>query len=371
MPSLNFLIKPSSSLCNLRCKYCFYHSLSEKRNVKSYGLMSLETLETIVKKGLSEAYPSCTFAFQGGEPTLIGLDFFKKLIEFEKKYNKRGIQINNVLQTNATLINEEWAKFLAENKFLVGISLDGPKDIHDFHRVDAEGKGSYNRVMKGISYLNKYNVEYNILFVVTSIVARHGKKIYDFYKKNNFNYLQFIQCLDPLGEPFGSNKYSLTPEAYGRFLNDIFDKWYEDVLKGENISIRYFDNLLGMLTGQAPEACGMSGVCSCEFVIEADGGVYPCDFYVVDKWYMGNIKDMSFEELFYSKAAQDFIKVSTHVDEKCKNCKWFAICRGGCRRHREPINNDIPSLNYFCKSYQMFFEHSISRLQMLASRMMY
>ncbi|MFA9397325.1 MAG: anaerobic sulfatase maturase [Clostridiaceae bacterium] len=368
MPALNFLIKPSSSMCNLSCKYCFYNSLSEKRNIKSYGFMEIDTLEIIIKKGLSEAEGSCTFAFQGGEPTLIGLDFYKKLIEFEKKYNVKSLKINNVLQTNATLIDEDWASFLAKNKFLVGISLDGPKDINDLHRIYSDGKGSYNKIIKAISYLDKYKVEYNVLSVVTASVARYGRKVYDFYKKNNFKYFQFIQCLDPLGEEFGGNKFSLKPEAYGKFLCDVFDKWYEDILKNDAVSIRYFDNLVSMIQGGRPEACGMSGICSCEYVIEADGGVYPCDFYVLDKWCMGNIKDKSVEELFYSQAAQDFIKVSTNVDEKCRTCKWLNICRGGCRRHREPILGEIPSLNYFCKSYEMFFEHSIERLEFLANR---
>ena len=215
MPSLSFLIKPASSSCNLRCKYCFYHSLSKDRIVESYGIMSENTLESIVKKALMEANPQCTFAFQGGEPTLVGLGFYKKFIEFEKQYNTRNIKINNVFQTNAIFINEEWAEFLYDNNFLVGVSLDGPKDINDLHRIDVEGKSTFNRIMKSIAILDKYKVEYNVLSVVTASVARHGKKVYDFYKEKGFKYFQFIQCLDPLNEPFGSNKYSLTPEIYG------------------------------------------------------------------------------------------------------------------------------------------------------------
>ncbi len=368
MPSLSFLIKPASSSCNLRCKYCFYHSLSKDRIVESYGIMSENTLESIVKKALMEANPQCTFAFQGGEPTLVGLGFYKKFIEFEKQYNTRNIKINNVFQTNAIFINEEWAEFLYDNNFLVGVSLDGPKDINDLHRIDVEGKSTFNRIMKSIAILDKYKVEYNVLSVVTASVARHGKKVYDFYKEKGFKYFQFIQCLDPLNEPFGSNKYSLTPEIYGEFLNDIFDKWYKDVLKGDYIDIRYFSNLISMIAGNRPEACDMSGICSCGYIIEADGGVYPCDFYVIDKWLMGNINDMNIRDLFYSEAAQDFIKVSANLDHKCRECKWLYICRGGCRRHREPIVNGVPSINYFCKSYEMFFEKSYSRLVTLANR---
>lgn len=368
MPAISLLIKPASSACNLRCKYCFYHSISKNRSVESYGMMSENTLENIVKKALLEAEPECTFAFQGGEPTLTGIGFYRKLIQLQEKYNTKNIKINNVIQTNSILINEEWAGFLHNNNFLVGVSLDGPKDINDLHRIDIEGKGTYNRIMKSIAILDKYKVEYNVLSVVTSIVARHGNKVYDFYKKNGFKYFQFIQCLDPLNEPFGTNKYSLTPKMYGNFLNDIFDKWYEDVLKGDFVDIRYFSNLISMIAGNRPEVCGMSGICSCEFVIEADGGVYPCDFYVIDEWRMGNINDMNLRGLFYSETAQNFIKVSTNVNDKCKECKWFNICRGGCRRHREPIINGIPSLNYFCESYEIFFEKSYERLLILANR---
>jgi uncharacterized protein len=151
MPSISLLIKPASSDCNLRCKYCFYHSLSKNRSVESYGMMSESTLENIVKKALFEAEPQCTFAFQGGEPTLIGLDFYKKLIELEEKYNTKNIKINNVIQTNSILIDEEWAEFLYDNNFLVGVSLDGPKDINNLHRIDALGKGTYNKIMKSIA----------------------------------------------------------------------------------------------------------------------------------------------------------------------------------------------------------------------------
>ena len=366
MPPLSLLIKPASSNCNLRCRHCFYHSLAENRQIGSFGIMSLETLELLVKKALEYAEYSCTFAFQGGEPSLAGLDFFKKLIEYQKTYNIKKISINNALQTNGMIINEEWAKFLADNKFLVGISLDGTGDIHDINRLDTRNKGSFIKVMNTIDVFNRYKVEYNILCVVNSFVARHINKIYSFFKKNNFNFLQFIPCLDPLNEKPGGYEYSLTPDRYAYFLKTLFDEWYNDVIKGNMISIRYFDNLVGMVMGYPPEVCGMSGQCQCYFVMEADGSTYPCDFYVIDKWRLGNIKETGFDELKNSGMGQRFVEVSKHVDTKCMECRWFNLCRGGCRRTREPFEDNKPVLNYYCRSYMEFFNYAAERLYRVA-----
>lgn len=368
MPPINILIKPASSNCNLKCIYCFYHAIAENRETNSYGMMDGRTLEILVEKALGSADHSCNFAFQGGEPTLIGLEFFQRLIEFQKKYNVKNVQINNALQTNGILIDTVWAKFLADHKFLVGLSLDGPKDIHDDYRVGPDHKGSFVRIMETVRLFNQYGVDYNILCVVTANAARHISKIYNFYKKHGFHYLQFIPCLDPLGQPHGSNRYSLTPDRYTYFLKRLFDEWYEDIHRGEMISIRYFDNLVGLAMGMPPEVCGLSGTCSFQFVVEANGGVYPCDFYVTDHWYSGNIKNSSLEEIAKSDTVKAFIEGSRYMDPKCKQCRWGALCRGGCRRDREPFTGNLPSLNYYCEAYLEFFEYAGPRIYELARR---
>lgn len=366
MPPISLLIKPASSNCNMRCKYCFYYDIAENRSTESYGMMDTELLEEVIKKALAYADQACTFAFQGGEPTLAGLDFYKKLIEFEKKYNIKKVQIYNALQTNGYVIDEQWAKFLSDNKFLVGISLDGPKDIHDVNRIDAQGRGSFNNVMNAIKLFNKYKVEYNILFVVNGYVARHANKVYNFFKSNNFRYIQFIPCLDALNEQHGTKEFSLKPERFTYFLKNLFDLWYEDIMNGDIFSIRYFDNITGMLRGYRPEACGMQGQCQCQFVVEANGGVYPCDFYATDEWLLGNIKDQGLHELRDSETCRKFIEESMQVDAACRECKWFNLCRGGCRRDREPITGGKAGLNYFCESYKNFFEYSWTRFQRLS-----
>ena len=198
MPPISLLIKPASSNCSLRCKYCFYHSIAENRTTPSYGIMSFDTAEVMIKKALEYADHVCTFAFQGGEPTIAGLEFYNKFVELVKVYNTKNVTVNYALQTNGMIINEEWASFLTDNKFLVGLSLDGPKDIHNQHRIDSKNDGTFNRVMKTVEIFNKFKVEYNILFVVTSQSARYANKIYSFFKENNFKYIQFISCLDPL-----------------------------------------------------------------------------------------------------------------------------------------------------------------------------
>jgi uncharacterized protein len=265
------------------------------------------------------------------------------------------------------LIDEEWVKFFSENNFLVGISIDGPKDNHDANRIDANGSGSFNKVMKSVRLLDKYKVQYNVLCVVNNYVSRHASKVYQFFKKRGFEYLQFIPCLDSLDEQHGGNQYSLRPERFANFLVNLFDIWYLDILKGNRISIRYFDNLVGMYMGYRPEACGMTGQCENQFIVEANGDVYPCDFYVIDKWLLGNVNNMTFDELYNSESSKRFINQSVYVNLECKECKWFNICRGGCRRDREPFVEDKPGTNYYCSTFKEFFKYTEKRMQQLAT----
>ena len=370
MANVNILIKPASGMCNLRCKYCFYYSIAGNREVESYGIMTKETLETIVKKGIEYSDTICGFTFQGGEPTLTGIKFYEELIELQNKYNKKNIKIHNAIQTNGTLIDEEWAKFFKKNNFLVGLSLDGYNDVHNLNRIGLNGKDTFNDVMKTVRLFNKYKVEYNILYVVTSNTARHAHKIYDFFRANRFKYIQFIPCLDPIGEEQGNQNYSLKSKDMENFLKITFDRWYEDFINDEYISIRYFDNLVSMIMGERPESCSMVGQCSCNLVIEADGGVYPCDFYVLDKWRLGNINDKEIEEIRNSQKASEFVKNSIQIPMECTLCKWQYLCRGGRRREREDYKNNKLGVNYYCLAYRNFFEYSYDRLVKVARSIM-
>ena len=274
--------------------------------------------------------------------------------------------MNYAIQTNGYLIDDGWAQFFAGHKFLVGLSLDGIKDTHDINRIDAAGAGTYKKVMHAVQIFKKHKVEFNILTVINARTAKSIEKIYHFYKKNDLRYQQYIPCLDPLWESRGQHEYSLTPERYACFLKTLFDLWYYDVKKGEFVYNRYFENLVGMLAGCPPESCGMMGHCSCQNVVEADGSVYPCDFYVLDQYKLGNLASDDFETIEKKRGTISFIGESFYVSEECKQCKWYGICRGGCRRDREPMVDGKLSLNYFCSSYKEFFEYSYERLCELA-----
>ncbi len=364
MPALSLLIKPASGNCNMRCRYCFYADELDNREIRSYGKMSVDTMHTIVDKAMEYGDYECTIAFQGGEPTLAGLDFYRDLVAYVTAHeNPKKLKIHYALQTNGYLINEEWAEFLGKNHFLVGVSLDGLKEIHDRYRLDAAGKGTYQRVISAIRLLEKHQVEYNILTVVTAATARNGQKIYNYFKKNHFGYQQYIECLDPIGEEPGQHEYSLTPEKYGEFLKSMFDAWYLDMRSGTYVYNRYFENLMMIMAGQQPESCNMRGVCGKQWVFEADGSVYPCDFYALDQWRLGNIQENSFEEMDEKRDELGFIQWSMRQQEDCQKCRWFGLCRNGCRRNREPVTAEHTNRNYFCKSYQMFFEYAYPRLE--------
>ena len=364
MPALSLLIKPASGNCNLRCRYCFYANEQENRMVASYGMMSGDTMSCIVDKALAYAHKECVFNFQGGEPALAGLDFYRGLVDYVASHpNPKHVKTHYSIQTNGCLLDEEWADFFAKHHFLVGISLDGTKEIHDRYRLDAAGKGTFNRVMAAIRLLEKKGVDYNILTVVTAQSARSGQKLYQFFKKNRFTFQQYIECLDPIGEEPGSQEYSLTPQRLGNFLKSVFDPWYMDMMAGRYVYNRYFENLMMIMAGQWPESCGMQGVCGRQWVIEADGGVYPCDFYALDEWRLGNITKDSFEEMDKRRDKLGFMGWSRRLPENCRLCQWRNLCRGGCRRHREPVTADTSGKNYFCEGYREFFAYAYPRLE--------
>lgn len=336
MPDFSLLIKPASSLCNMRCKYCFYADVSSNRSVPSYGIMSTDTAEALIDRAVTAAGDRgrIHFAFQGGEPTLAGLPFFRSFVRSVEQKLTEGQSVDYSIQTNGLTLDDEFCDFLAEKRFLVGLSLDGDREFHDSCRCDAEG-GSYLRVMKAAERMKKHRVEFNILTVLTRKIAEHPKRLWNFCIKNRFGYLQTIPCLPPLENPNPDEAYSLSPRTYGRFLKEFFRIWSEELEKGEYISVRLFDNYVRMAMGEIPEQCGMSGACSAQFVIEADGSVYPCDFYVLDPYRLGKVQDNTFEQMYRSEVMRSFMTEGLHKPEKCVGCRFFGICNGGCRRYRD------------------------------------
>lgn len=371
MPAASILIKPSSSNCNIDCKYCFYKCLSSNREMYSLGFMSETILEKLIKNAIDYADEYLTFAFQGGEPTLIGIDFYKKAIELQKKYLKasgKRLVIENTLQTNGVLIDSEWAGFFRDNNFLIGISLDGPRKLHDRARVDVNGNGTFESIMKTISLFKQYEVSFNILSVITEETTKRASALYQFYKRNGFEYIQLIPCMDEVNRNAAdkANPYAVKPESYGEFLSGIFDLWYEDFRNGQIMDIRMFSNLAQMAVGYPAEECGMNGCCNCYFVVEGDGSVYPCDFYCMDAYRLGDI-GTPFKLLYESDKAKQFMSAANDVQAECKSCEYYKLCRGGCRRWRERGETSMLGINYLCPGYKKFFAHTQDRIYRLGN----
>lgn len=350
MPPLSIMIKPASALCNMRCEYCFYHDVTDHRDVKSFGLMTEETAENLIRKALEFADgESIAFAFQGGEPTIRGLDFFRFFCRRVDELNKKSSKIYYGLQTNGTLIDEAWARFFKQRGFLIGLSLDGDFNNNSF-RIDEKGQNSFYKIINAANIFTKHGVDFNILTVLTGRCADNIDDILRYFKKRGFKYLQFIPCLRPFGDTSESPLY-MTVEQYKNFLIKGFNAYVKDYVRDEYTSIRYFDNLVHLYLGNPTEQCGMCGHCSHQFVAEGNGNIYPCDFYCTDEWLLGNINDasQSFDTLAHSEKAIEFLRESIAVSNECKKCKYFAMCRsGGCKRTREDRN--------YCESYKAFFD---------------
>ena len=347
MPPLSIMIKPASSLCNLRCKYCFYCDVAENREIPSFGLMTETTVQKLVKSALDFAGgESIAFAFQGGEPLLAGIDYFKTFVRLVEENNEKKSQIFFSVQTNGTLITDEWCDFFRENRFLVGLSLDGDREGNRF-RIDAKGQSAYFKILKAAEKLKRRNVEFNILTVLTGFCADRCEQVYKFFRDNGYKYLQFIPCLRPFGDKSESELY-MTKKQFASFLIKTFNLYVKDFVRGNYVSVRLFDNYVRMFLGERPEQCGLCGHCTHQLVVEGNGNLYPCDFYCTDENLLGNISQTSVESALTGEKAKAFITESLSIPQKCRNCRYFALCRaGGCKRQREHAD--------YCEAYKAFF----------------
>lgn len=364
MHSLTFLIKPASSLCNMRCRYCFYEDVAANRTQKHMGIMTEDTVEQILRKAFQAVSPggTITFLFQGGEPTLAGLEYFRNFIALEHTYNKTGVHCYHAIQTNGFNLTEAWAKFFGEHNFLVGISIDGTQSIHNSFRIDASGEGTWEKTTDALKLLKQFHVETNILCVVTGQIAKKAPQVYRSLTQLGRLPLQFIPCLDPIEASRGSEFYSLKPDAYGKFLCSLFDCWYRDWKAGNYISIRTFDDYLRILLRMPPSSCAASGACGSYLVVEGDGSLYPCDFYVLDHWYLGNICSISIEDALSSAKSRQFLQEGRNRPQECRSCRYMPLCRGGCKR--DWMENGS---NYYCRSFQTFFSYAVPRLEEMAA----
>ncbi len=355
---ITLMIKPASSLCNLNCDYCFYLDEEKNRLDKKRKIMNSNTIENIVKNAHATS-DNINYIFQGGEPSLASLPWFENFISLVEKYKNKNDIISYSFQTNGTLIDDKFASFLKANNFLVGVSFDGFSRIHDLHRKFSDGTRSSKQVKKGLSNLSEHEVDHNILCVVTNEVAQNIEKIYTDLVKDGYLYQQYIACLDPIEDK--ENKF-LSPKVYGKFLVELFDLWISDLQRNKNVSIRLFNNFVSILLGNPPEACDMNGICSIQYVFESNGDVFPCDFYCLDDYLLGNINENDFAQLDTKRDEIKFIKNPPDLHDDCKVCPYLYLCRGGCPRYKDS-NNKFR----FCSSYIYLFENRLHIFKQLAS----
>lgn len=356
----SLLIKPVSAVCNLDCTYCFYLDREADPYKALPGRrMSIETLERLVDTYLFYSYPNSVFAFQGGEPTLAGLPFFEKLVEFQKQYGRNGQSVSNALQTNAILIDRNWCNLFREYNWLVGASLDGPEEPHDRYRFNKEGRGTWKRVMAGIELMRAEKVEFNVLCVLSQANVEKPRELYRFFRGLGIDNLQYIPLSEFAsdGEPL---PFTVTPEQYGRFLCETFDAWWPDRRK---VRIRFFDNLAEALAGQKPGSCTLHETCDSYVVVEYNGDVFPCDFFVEKEWKLGNITLDSWSEIARRRRRYEFAANKTIAHAECRVCEYQSICRAGCPKFRHARHGRFEDLDYFCPAYKMIYEKATGPLR--------
>ena len=387
MQPFTLLIKPSGSDCNVDCTYCFYKCRPSEIG-QGRQRMSDEVLEKLVKDYMGLRFATSGFAWQGGEPTLMGLDFFQRAVELEKRYGIAGQEVGNSLQTNAILLdNPDWCRFLHENKFLVGVSIDGPKELHDHYRLDLGGHGTWERVMTAIRRMKDTGVEYNTLTLVNRLTADHPDEIFDFLIGLGVRYLQFIPCVEEGGQRLTLDRsvkcqaltpdvaeFSVTPKQYGDFLCRLFDRWM--AFGPDKLSIRDFDSILTRCVGGRHTICTFDRQCSQYIVVEHTGDVFPCDFFVEPKWRLGNIFETPIEQLAACAQKKAFARQKGNLANKCLVCRHLALCRGGCLKDRvsrgedkmPPPQDNYGRESYFCESYRRFFDYALPRFLQTAAQ---
>lgn len=383
----HILVKPAGPDCNLRCAYCFYlekHAYYVQEKVCRMPDIVLDhyTRSYIASQPTREV----EFAWQGGEPTLMGLEFFRRAVELQKKYGEGRI-IHNSLQTNGTLLNDDWCEFFAKENFLIGLSVDGPEPIHNRYRVYADGRGSFDRVMKAAKCMKKHGVEFNALTCITRESAHEGRQIYRFLRDSGFRFMQFIPIverppdkaagqlglslatppdLQQLAESPAVMPFTVEPAAYGQFLIDIFDEWIKrDVGR---FFVNHFDVALAAWMGQNPPLCVYSKVCGSALAVEHDGSVYACDHFVYPEYLRGNVMTEDLGRIISNMRQRSFgMQKALGLTDDCKQCRHLNACHGGCLKHRfSPSSTGQPGHNYLCAGYLKYFDHIAPYMEKMA-----
>lgn len=368
---LYIMTKPVGAICNLACDYCYYLEKSKLYQESPKHIMSDELLEKFIKEYIeSQTMPQVLFTWHGGETLMRPLSFYQRAMELQRKY-ARGRTIDNCIQTNGTLLNDEWCRFFHDNNWLVGVSIDGPQEFHDEYRKNKQGKPSFMKVMQGINLLNKHRVEWNALAVVNDFNADYPLDFYHFFKEIGCRYIQFTPIVERIfrhddgrhlaAVEEGNNEkladFSVTPEQWGNFLCTIFDEWVKNDV-GEYF-IQLFDATLANWVGEQPGVCSLAKTCGHAGVMEFNGDVYSCDHFVFPQYKLGNIYSKTLVEMMYSDKQQQFGRNKfDSLPSQCKECQYLFACNGECPKNRFcKTASGEPGLNYLCKGYYQYFDH--------------
>lgn len=369
------MAKPAGAACNLRCRYCYY---LEKGDPAARQLMDYDTLELFIRQYIeSQTVGEVMFTWHGGEAMLRPLSFYRKAIELQHKY-AAGRTVLNCLQTNGTLITEEWARFLRSEGWLVGVSIDGPQEFHDEYRLAAGGKPTFASVMRGIRLLQRHGVEWNAMAVVNDFNVLYPGEFYRFFKSVGCRYIQFTPIVErrrpdgrlcTLGEEGELTPHSVTPEQWGEFLCRLYDEWVRDDVG--RVFVQIFDATLAGWVGAMPGLCSMAPFCGHAGVIEHNGDVYSCDHFVFPAYRLGNIHDTSIIDMMYSPAQIAFGRAKRDsLPRQCRECRFTRICNGECPKNRFTVTPDgEPGLNWLCEGYRRFFTHVSVDMDFMAAQL--
>ena len=366
----SLLIKPASADCNLACTYCFYLPKAGLYPESSRHRMSDGTLKRLISTYMATDQDTYSFGWQGGEPTLMGVEFFRKVVELQSRFGRPGSIVSNGLQTNATMITDELARLLAEYRFLLGVSLDGPEEIHDTYRKNRKGTGSYRRVIEGIELLNKHRVEFNVLVAVNAANVGMASRIYSFLLDMGIRYHQYIPIVefDEQGRPL---PFSIDGTQWGAFLKELFEAWYPDAGR---VSVRLFDAILTYLVEGSRILCTMGRDCRQYFLIEHNGDVYPCDFFALPELRLGNLLETDWGALLHSPLYEAFGRQKSHWNEACAGCPFLELCMGDCLKHRFYAapgvqgRSDPARLSWLCSGWKIFYESCLPGFRRIARR---
>jgi len=390
--AFNLMIKPAGSLCNLDCHYCYYLDKAEIYHGRQ-PRMSEQVLETLTKQYVeSNDVPEVTFNWHGGEPLVMGLDFYRKAVELQQKY-AGGKIVHNTLQTNGTLVTPEWADFFRENNFLIGISIDGPADIHDKFRKDKGGQNTFDKVMRGVNLLRQRGVQFNTMTTVNKASEGRGAEVYRFLKSIGSRYMQFMPVVEHVMYPVDSQgrmqkkarpyivspetpgaylaRWSVSSQGFGRFMCDIFDEWWRYDVGRYFVNI--FDATLAGYCGAQPGSCAYAATCGGNLVVEHNGDVYPCDHFVYPEYFSGNIGSVPLRQIASSDMQRSFgLNKRNTLPSKCISCKYVNVCHGECPKHRfSKTDNGDTGLSTLCSGYYMFFEHTAPYMLQMRDAVLY